>query len=106
MDHDRLLVGVVIEDDDLQQAAGAIGTDDEVSAGAGDHAYGKADGMQDVFVEDAVLSRTVRDVHDDKVALSPGIVKVSVVEPTDRLSNLDAAGPSAPLRGGGPAFCA
>lgn len=70
VDRDRLAVLVVINDDDLQQPAGAIGTDDEVSAGTGDQSNGKADGMQDVFVEDAVLSRTVRDVHLDKVALS------------------------------------
>lgn len=48
------------------------------SAFAGDHPQRIADGMLDVFVADAVLSRAVRDLHSDKVALSRRLVKATL----------------------------
>ena len=42
MDHDRLFVRVVVEHDDLQQSAGAIRADDEISSFAWYHPPGIA----------------------------------------------------------------
>ncbi len=75
MDHDRLFVRVVVEHDDLQQLAGAIRADDEISSFAWYHLQGIAQSVVDVFLADAVLPRAVRDLHADKVALSRRIVK-------------------------------
>ncbi len=75
MNRDRLLVRVIVENNDLQEPASSIRTDDEISAFAGDHPQRIADGMLDVFVADAVRSRAVRDLHQDKVALSRRLVK-------------------------------
>jgi hypothetical protein len=80
VDYDRLVVRIVVQDDNLQQSARAIGADDEVSARAGDHSDRVTYGVLDVFVEDAVLPRALRDVHSDKVALSRGFGKGSLGE--------------------------
>jgi hypothetical protein len=78
VDHDRFLVRVVVEDHHLEQATGPVCADDEISALAGDDSCGMANGVQHVFVADAVLSCAVRDVHLDKVALSALVVKVAL----------------------------
>ena len=78
MDHDRLLVRVVVENHHHQQATGPVCSDDEISAVAWDDSCGMADGVQHVFVADAVLSGAVRDLHLDKVALSSSPVKVAL----------------------------
>jgi hypothetical protein len=78
VDHDRLFVRVVVEDHHLQQAAGPVCADDEISALTGDDPCGMANGVQHVFVADAVLSCAVRDLHLDKVALSAALVKVAL----------------------------
>ncbi len=92
MNHNRLLVRVIVENNDLQQPPSSIRTNDEISPFAGDHPQRIADGMLDVFVADAVLSRAVRDLHPDKVALSRRLVKAT-------LSNCSPqAGPAAARR--------
>jgi hypothetical protein len=78
VNHDRLIVWVVVEDHHLQQAAGRVCPDDEIPALAGDDSYGIANGVQHVFVADAVLACAVRDLHLDKVALSAESVKVAL----------------------------
>jgi len=79
MNHNRLLIRVIVENHDLKQPASSIRSDDEISPLAGNHPQRIADGMLDVFVADAVLSRAVRDLHSDKVALSRRLVKVTLV---------------------------
>jgi hypothetical protein len=78
VDHDRLLVRVVIEEHHLQQATGPVCADDEISALTWDDLCGMANGVQHVFVADAVLSRAIRNLHLDKVALSGPPVKVAL----------------------------
>lgn len=81
MDDDGLFVGLVVNDHDLQQSTRAIPADDEVSAVAPDHTERVANRMVDVLVADAVLARTVRDLHLDKLSLSPAVVKTTLSEP-------------------------
>jgi hypothetical protein len=78
VDHDRLLVRVIVEDHDLQEPAGAVRADDEIPPVAGDDSYGVSDGVLHVFVGDAVLASAVGDLHHDKVALSGPRVKVTL----------------------------
>jgi hypothetical protein len=78
VDHDRLLVRVIVEDHDLQEPAGAVRADDEIPPVAGDDSYGVSDGVLHVFVADAVLASAVGDLHHDKVALSGPRVKVTL----------------------------
>jgi hypothetical protein len=70
VNHDGLFVWFVVEDHHLQQAAGRVCADYEIPALAGEDSYGIANGVQHVFVADAVLVCAVRDLHLDKVALS------------------------------------
>ena len=78
MDHDRLLIWVVIEDHHLQQATGPVRADEKIPAFAGNHSYGMTNSVKHVFVADAVLSCAVRDFRLDKVALSAPFVKASL----------------------------
>jgi hypothetical protein len=78
VDHDRLLVGVVVKDHYLQQTTGPVRADNEIAAIAWDDSCGMANGVQHVFVANAVLACTVRDVDLDKVALSAPVVKVAL----------------------------
>jgi hypothetical protein len=77
VDHDRLLVCVVIEEHHLQPLTGPVCADDQISALARDDSGGMANGVQHVFVADAVLSCAVRDFPLDKVALSVSAVKAA-----------------------------
>lgn len=63
MNHNGLLIRVVVEDDDLQQPARTIRSDDEISSFTWNHPQWIADGMLDVLIADAVLSRAVGDLH-------------------------------------------
>ena len=78
VDHNRLLVWVVVEDHDLQQAAGPVRADDEIPPVSRDDSWGMSDGVLNVFVAGAVLVRAVGDLHLDKVALSNRCVKVAL----------------------------
>jgi len=92
MNHDRLLVRVIVENNNLQQPPSSIRADDEIPSFAGNHPQRIPDGMLDVFVANPVLSRAVRDLHRDKVALSRRIVKATL---SSRVLQADpgAAGP-------------
>lgn len=68
--HDWLFIGVVVQDDDLEQTTGPIRGDHEIPPLTRDDAYGIANRMLDVFVADTVPSGAGRDLHLDKVALS------------------------------------
>lgn len=70
MDHNRLLLRVVVQDDHLEQSAGTVRTDDKVPPFTGDHSKGMANGMVNVLVADAVPAGAIRDLHLDKGALS------------------------------------
>ena len=63
MDDHRLFVRVVVENNDLKQAPGTVGTDDEGSPVAADESDRVADCVGDVFVRDSVLAGAVRDFH-------------------------------------------
>ena len=76
VNHDRLFIWVIVEDDDLKQATCAVSADHEVSVDARDNSQGMAKCVLHVFVAYAVLARAVRDLHHDKVALSSPRVKV------------------------------
>jgi hypothetical protein len=78
MDHDRLLVRVVVEDHHLQQTTGPVRADDKISALAWDDSSGMTNSVQHVFVADPVLACAVRDLHLDKVALSASPVKAAL----------------------------
>ena len=78
MDDDRIFVRIVIEDDNLEQSTRSIRADDEIPAFAGNHPKRILDGVVDVFISDPVLARAVRDLHLDKVTLSPWLVKVTL----------------------------
>ncbi len=64
--------------------AGAIRTDDQAPPLASYDADRVVNYVLDVFIQDAVLSRAVRDLHD-KVTLSILCVKVSLSRRTSRL---------------------
>ena len=76
VNNDRLFIRVIVENDDLKQATCAVSADHEVSVDARDNSQGMAKCVLHVFVANAVLARTVRDLHIDKVALSSAYVKV------------------------------
>ena len=44
VDHDGLLLGVIVEDHDLEQPAGAVRSNDEIPPDAWDDSYGVFDG--------------------------------------------------------------
>ncbi len=77
MDDNWLLVLIVVENHDLEQSAGSIRADDQVPSLAGDHAERVAQSVVNVLIQDAVLSRAVRYLHD-KVTLSTWSVKVAL----------------------------
>jgi hypothetical protein len=78
MDHDRLLVRLVVKDHHLQQTTGPVRADDEISAVTWNDSGGMANSVEHVFVADAVLSCAIRNLHLDKVALSRPSVKVAL----------------------------
>lgn len=80
MDHDRLFVGFIVEDHDLQEAARAVRSDDEIPTVTRDYSYGMANGVQHVSVADTVPSGAVRDLNLDKVPLSARPVKLALSE--------------------------
>jgi hypothetical protein len=81
VDNDRFFVWVIVEDDNLEQSARSVSANDEVSVDARDNAQGMAKCVLHVFVANAVLSRAVRDLHLDKVALSGVRVKLCLSAP-------------------------
>ena len=62
VDHDRLFIWVVIEDDDLQQAPRSVCADHKISARSRDHSQGIANCVLHVFVPDTVLACAVRAI--------------------------------------------
>jgi hypothetical protein len=79
VDHDGLLLRVIVEDHDLEESAGSVRANNQIPSIAWDDSYGVADGMLHVFVEDAVLASAIGDLHHDKVALSGPRVKMTLV---------------------------
>jgi hypothetical protein len=78
VDHDRLVLRVIVEDHDLEEPSGAVCANDEIPPLAWDDSYGVSDGVLHVFVEDAVLASAVGNLHHDKVALSDLRVKATL----------------------------
>lgn len=78
VDHDGLLLGVIVEDHDLEEPAGAVRANDEIPSVAWDDSYRMADCVLHVFIADAVLASATGDLHHDKVALSGPRVKVTL----------------------------
>ncbi len=86
VNHDRLFIWVIVEDDDLKQSTCAVSADHEVSVDARDDSQGMAKCVLHVFVAYAVLARAVRDLHLDKVALSSARVKFHLSGADPRLA--------------------
>ena len=63
----RYQLAVVIENDDLKEPAGPVGTDVETAVALTHYTNGVADRMLDVLVGNAMLTRVVRDLHQCKV---------------------------------------
>jgi hypothetical protein len=78
VNHDGLLLRVVVEDHDLEKPAGAVRANDEIPSVAWDDSYRVSDCVLHVFVEDAVPMSAVGDLHHDKVALSGPLVKAAL----------------------------
>lgn len=63
VDHERLLVGIVIEDNDLQEPTGKVGSDDQIAAITGDNTQRVANRVRHVVIPDAMLTRAARNLH-------------------------------------------
>ena len=59
---DRHRLAVVVENDDLEEPAGPVGTDVEVTVALAHYADGVADCVLDVLVGNTVLTSVVRDL--------------------------------------------
>ena len=59
---DRHRLAVIVENDDLKEPAGPVGTDVEVTVALAHYADGVADCVLDVVVGNAVLTGVVRDL--------------------------------------------
>ncbi len=75
VDHDRLIVWVIVKHDNLEKSPRSVSTNHKVSIDAGDNPQWMAKCVLHVLVANSVLSRAVRDLHHDKVALSRVRVK-------------------------------
>jgi hypothetical protein len=75
---DRLLVGVVIKDDDLQDLPRPIRSDNQVPAFARDNTEGVLQCVSDVFIVDPVSVRALGDLHTRQGSL---VAEVSSREP-------------------------
>ncbi len=60
---DRNELSVVIENDDLKEPAGSVGTDVEIAIALAHNADGVADCVLDVLVVNTVLAGVVGDLH-------------------------------------------
>ncbi len=63
VDDDRLLVGVVIEDDYLKHLPRPVRSDDQVPAVTGNHTEGVLQCVSDVLIVDPVSVRAIGDLH-------------------------------------------
>lgn len=73
VDNDRLLVGVVIKDDDLQHLTRPIRSDNQVPALAGDNTERVLQCVSDVFIVDPVSVRALGDLHRRQGSLVAGV---------------------------------
>ena len=79
VDHDRVFIGIVVEDHDLQQSTRSIGADEQVPTLSVDDPDRVTQGVLDVLVVDAMTSSTVSDLHvGTRVPCLAGYDKVSL----------------------------
>jgi len=71
-------LAVVVERDDLQEPAGSVGTDVEITVTLAHYADGVADCVLDVLVGNTVLARVVRDLHPCRLPCSAAAVQVTL----------------------------
>lgn len=75
---DRHEVAVVIEDYDLQEPAGSVGSDGEITVALVEHADDVADRVLNVEIIDAVLAGVVSDLHERRLACLRCITQVTL----------------------------
>lgn len=76
---DRHEAAVVIEDHDLQEPAGSVGSDVEITVALVEYADGVADRVLDVEISDSVLTGVVSDLHVAGYPASPASRKLPYV---------------------------
>jgi uncharacterized protein len=76
---DRHRLAVVVENDNLEEPAGPVGTDVEVTVALAHHAEGVADCVLDVLVGNTVLTGVVRDLHPCRLPCVPTSRKLPCV---------------------------
>lgn len=64
---DRHELAVIIEDHDLEEPAGPIGADVEVTVALVEHADSVTDGVFDVQIVDAVLAGVISDLRQRRL---------------------------------------
>lgn len=75
---DRHEVAVVIEDHDLQEPAGSVGSDVEITVALVEYADGVADRVLDVEIIDAVLAGVVSDLRESRLSCLRRIAQVTL----------------------------
>ncbi len=75
---DRHEVAVVIEDHDLQEPAGSVGSDVEITVALVEYADGVADRVLDVEIIDSVLAGVVSDLHVRRLPCLRRIAQVTL----------------------------
>lgn len=75
---DRHRLAVVIENNDLKESAGSVGTDVEVTVALAHDADSVADCVLDVFVSNVVFTGVVRDLHMRRLPCPPSHVQVTL----------------------------
>ena len=75
---DRHRLAVVVENDDLKEPAGPVGTDVEITVALAHYADGVADCVFDVLVGNTVLTGVVRDLALCRLSCPPVVVQVTL----------------------------
>jgi hypothetical protein len=75
--NDLRIVAVWVEHADLEQQAGAGGSDDYVNVVLGNDSHWVAEGVQHVFVGDAVVAGRVDNPHLDNIPCLASVVRAS-----------------------------
>ena len=108
---DRHRLAVVVENDDLEEPAGPVGTDVEVTVALAHYADGVADCVLDVLVGNTVLTSVVRDLPLCRLPCPPVAAQVTLQLPLDfglrratgfnasRVGLVRRCGRAVPLRG-------
>jgi hypothetical protein len=78
---DRHRLAVVVENDDLKEPAGPVGTDVEVTVALAHYADGVADCVLNILVGNTVLTGVVRDLLLCRLPCPPAAAQVTLRTP-------------------------